>query len=94
MSASDPQPCYEEASAAGRAWATRELEQADGNLDTVAEIESSLSEATAAYVAMKTGHLPSLFFDPQRHKQERELREGFCNAACDAIAEYRRSRAA
>ena len=94
MSTTAQQSRYQEACVAGRDWASQELERTGGHLSTVADIEAKLYEVTAAYVAMQTGRLPSLFFNPETHEEQLELSEGFYNSASDVISEYRRSHTA
>ncbi len=91
MSTIEPRSRYQEARVAGRDWALQELQRAGGNVNTVADIEDHLYDATVAYVALQTSRLPSLFSEPDRH--EIELSEGFHSGANDIISGYRRSRA-
>ena len=91
MSTTAPRSRYHEARVAGRDWALQELQRAGGNVNTVTDIEDQLYEATIAYVALRTGRLPSLLSDPDRH--EIELSDGFHSGANDIISGYRRSRA-
>ena len=92
MTTPELRPRYQEACLAGRDWALQELQRAGGNVNTVADIEDQLYEATVAYVALQTSRLPSLFSDPDPH--EIELSEGYHSGANDIISGYRRSRAA
>ena len=92
MSTTEPRSRYQEACVAGRDWALQELRRAGGNVNTVADIEDQLYEATVAYVALGTGRLPSHFSGPDRH--EIELSEGFHSGANDIISGYRRSHTA
>ena len=92
MSATGLRSRYQEACVAGQGWALQDIQHASGNLNTIADIEDQLYEATVAYVAMQTGQLPSLFSDPDQH--ETELSEGFHSGANDIISSYRLSREA
>lgn len=94
MSSTDQRSRYQKACEAGRAWAAQELAHARGNLNTVDDLERKLYEVTAAYVAIQTGRLPSLFFNPDTYEEQHELGEGFYNSASDVLSEFRRSHAA
>ena len=73
---------YDEACLAGREWASEQmsLSRAPGPLENLRDMLKG--EVTAAYVAMRTGRLPSLFFTTaERHEEELDLAEGFFNGA-------------
>jgi len=94
MSPDDQPTRYEEALQAGRSWAARQIEFADG-IDVAADLEDALSGAAAAYVALQTGQLPSLFFaDFAQHQLELDMNTGFQIGVSEVLEESRQSRGA